>query len=381
MTDTTAAIDARVFHEWSSLADFEPYLSSGWREELLRRGDPGGPVSGKSQSLYVDPLGAKAPEAYPEQGAAGSDPDLLIEQLFADGRRSRAVLGYDDGILATAWMLPEAARVIVRAANDWTRDRWLTRDDRVSGLVLIPSSQPAAAAEEIGRWASHPQMVGVEMGANLLGLPFGRDLYDPIYEVASEAGLPIVIGTKTDVAGSLPVRPMAGGLAATFGEFRAMSYQPAMAHMVSMVALGVFERFPTLKVLIAGAGASWLPGLIWKMDFYYKMDHAEHPWLTRFPSEYLRDHVRFTTNGLEMTDPPDRIVRALATVPDVSELFLYGSGYPDASWVEPTDTASRLPSEWSEAVLSRNASDFFRWPAAEAADVRQVMASQGPERI
>jgi hypothetical protein len=365
-----AVIDACVFHEWTSVHDLAPYLSSGWQEELIRPGDRTGAIKPLAPALYIDPRGAKAPDAFPPEGPAGAQYELLAAQVLEDGQRDRVVLGYDDGLLATAWMMPEAGRAVARAANDWTIEHWLERDDRLFGLALVSSENPADAAAEIRRSGRDPRIVGIEIGANKLGLPFGHATYDPIYEAACELGLPIVIESSTDLAGTLNAQPMAGGLAATYAEYRALGFQPGMAHVTSMVILGTFERFPQLKVLLNGTGASWMPGLVWKMDFFYKMDHSELPWLKRFPSEYFRDHVRVTTNALETTDPPDRIVRALETLPWFPEILLYGSAYPNAGWEQPQDVGARLPDAWRENVYRQNALAFFGWPDTETPSLR-----------
>ena len=42
--------------------------------------------------------------------------------------------------------------------------------------------------------------------------------------------------------------------------------QSYMAHLMSMVTEGVFERFPTLKIVLYEGGVFWLPHVMWRFD-------------------------------------------------------------------------------------------------------------------
>lgn len=362
--DGDAAFDGCAFHEWTSLADLAPYLSSAWKQVLLKAGDPTGPSIARPPALYQDPRGAKDPLATPAGGTAGSSYELLAAQLLAGGRRTRVVLGHDESLLATAFLVPGATRAVVRAANDWTIDRWLDRDERLLGLALVTASQPDEAAAEIRRVGSHRQIAGVAIGANGLGLPFGHHVYAPIHEAAGELGLPIVIQRGSDLAANLTVPPMAGGLAATYGEYRTLCFQPASSHLTSLIVNGVFERWRTLQVLLVGTGATWVPAFLWRLNYWFKMERREVPWLRQQPSDYFRDHVRIATNSLERPRPPRRLERMLAPLPWFERTLVYASGYPDRDWEEPDSVADRLPAAWRDRVLRQNAAGLFRLPGA-----------------
>ena len=57
-----------------------------------------------------------------------------------------------------------------------------------------------------------------------------------------------------------------------------------MAHIMSMVTEGVFERFPTLKVVLYEGGVFWLPHMMWRFDKNWKAQRAETPWVQELPS-------------------------------------------------------------------------------------------------
>jgi predicted TIM-barrel fold metal-dependent hydrolase len=360
--DLGLVTDACAFHEWTSSATLAPYLGPEWARLLGSNTAYSGPMNVKSIWRFVNPHGNQATEAFPDEGLAGSDPELFAGQVLDTGKRGRTVLGYHDGLLATAYSQSNIVREIVRAANDWTIDRWLDRDPRLYGQVQIASAQPDEAAAEIRRVGSHGQMVAVDMGANRLGQHFGRPIYRPIHEAAAELGLPLVIQAGADGASDLPTPPTGAGLPATFAEYNIHSAQGLMVHASSFITEGVFDRHPDLRVLLVGGGASWVPWCLWRFDYNWRIARArETPWMRSPPSDYFTEFIRLGTYQLESPEP-ERLLDVLSTIPNVESMFLYASGYPNWDWEEPEAIAARLPQEWHERVFNMNADAFFRWP-------------------
>lgn len=373
---SAGVIDACAFHDWSSTADLAPYLSSGWRSILMPkvgRDYWGGPTRVRAHALYTNPLGPKLPGSYPEEGAPGSDLELLCKTLLDGGARDQVVLGYDEAVLTTAFPELYAAKAVVRAANDWTADRWLARDQRLLGLVLVISGLPDEAAAEIRRVGKNERMVGITLGTNSLGIPFGHPIYYPIYEAAIELDLPVIIQVGSELAGTISTPPVAGGMPITYGEYLAWSMQPMMSHIASLIAKGVFELYPSLRVLLVGGGLTWLPGYLWRLNFWYKMDHQSAPWLKKLPSDYFREHFWVTTYQLERSPSAVQIEQTLSTFPGIEERLLYAGGYPNVDSAEPKEIAERLPPAWQPAVFGKAAREVLRWPST----ARKV-GRQGP---
>jgi predicted TIM-barrel fold metal-dependent hydrolase len=367
--------DGYAFHEWPSLAALTPYLGEGWRSLLLRPGDAAGAAEVKTQFLYRNPRGAKLAEAYSARGSesarldregkpvkapAASDPDLVIEHLLERAGRAKVVLGYDEGMLAAGYANHYVAEALVAAANDWTVHEWLDRDPRLFAVIFIANAIPDRAVEEIKRHGSNPRFVGVAMGPNSLSRPFGHPIYHKIYQTCQELDLPLVIQTGSDNVADSVTPPVSGGLPATFGEYRALATQSHMTHLASMIIQGVFEHFPRLRVLLVGGGATWLPGWLWRLDYFYKTSQREAPWLTRLPSEYAHSNVWLSTDGLEDPPKPGQLRAALEIMPDVQNRLVYASCYPNEDYEEPGQVAARLPVEWAPAVFRSNALQVFR---------------------
>lgn len=355
-------IDACAFHEWPSPAALAGYFDPGWREAIMREGDRGGPLGLKASWLYQDPRGDYAHDVYPGNGVPGSDLGTTARQLLDTAGCALAVLGYREGILATGINNYLLARVVTRAANRWTINEWLEQDDRVYGLVLVCNAVPETAAADIREFGAHERMVGVALGANGLGRGFGHAAYHPIYEAATELNLPVVIQAGSDAMSSLDGTPTAGGLPATYAQYATHAAHTIMGHVASMIMQGVFEKFPTLRVLCVGGGVAWLAPYAWRLDYWFKTTAQEAHWLKRLPSEYLQEHVWLGTQSLEVPRQPERSATALQTWSDMDQLIVYTSGYPAREWALPSTISQALPTDWHSAVFRDNALRLFQLP-------------------
>jgi uncharacterized protein len=364
-------IDCVIHHRWVNQSELAEYMSEGWQEFLGKPNSlPGGvgAIPAIPGFPFRNPIGDKLAEAYPEGvPVAGSDYETMRHELLDRSRVERAILSYDDGIYAAAVPNQYLANEICRAANDWCVDRWLSgRDDRLHGLVVAANATPDLAADEIRRIGRHPRMAGVLMGGNGGGKVFGHSYYHPIYEAALELDLPVVVHVGGDAAADATTLTVAAGHPLTFGEYSVLSPTPLFTHLVSFLVQGVFEKFPGLRVLIAGAGTAWLPAVMWRLDTNWKGHRREVPWVRKLPSEYLRESVRLTTWPLDRPANPSQLVAALDAFGDPAHLLCYASGWPDWNTDRVEEVARLLPREWHERVFHSNAEALFRWDGRAA---------------
>ncbi|MBJ7599486.1 amidohydrolase family protein [Candidatus Nephthysia bennettiae] len=339
------------------------YLPRAWRDYLTPSPDYTVPVVPSHTFGRIS--GSKLPDAGP---VAGSDYALLRSRLLDAQGIDRAILTYDTGALIAVHPAQFMGRELVRAANDWCIDRWLDgRDQRLYSLVLVPNQLPEESAAEIRRAGAHPRMVGVLLGANGTGLLAGHSHFYPIYEAAVEMGLPIVLEAGNESNIYTLTHHTAGGPPVTYAEYRILADQSLTGHLGSLIAQGVFERYPGLKVLAMGAGAEWLGAVMTRFDFKFDSHGREVPWAPKRPSEYFHRSIRLTTYPLDPDDGAEELVKLLKTVDRVEDMLVYASGYPnwDTDWV--ADARRVLPVEWHDKVFNDNAAGFFAWPSAEAA--------------
>ena len=312
--------------------------------------------------------GSKLEDAATPGTAPGSDYSLVRTQLLDTQGIERAILTYDTGALIAVHPAQFMGVELIRAANDWCIDRWLEGPDgRFYSLVLVPNQLPEESAKEIRRVGSHPRMVGVLMGANGTGMLSGHSHYYPIYEAAVELGLPIVLEAGGESYIYTLTHHTAAGPPVTYAEYRILADQSLTGHLGSLIAQGVFERFPDLKVLALGAGADWLGAVMARFDFKFDSHGREIPWAPKRPSEYFRKSIRLSTYPLDVAVESEHLVKLLQTVEGIEDMLMYASGYPnwDTEWVDSVRQA--LPAEWHNKVFYENALDFFGWQSPEPA--------------
>jgi uncharacterized protein len=365
MARTTTIVDCCVHHQWSSPLELAAYLSPGWQEYI---GRPGLFPGGRGMAPLLPPPGWRhpesdwLPEATPVAGTPASDPGLLDAKLEERGVE-RAVLVPATALLAGALPHTGYSLELMRALNDWTLERWLAGGSRLYGLVSIPTQLPEEAVAEIRRVGSHPRMIGVLLSGNGMGRPFGHPAYHPIYAAAAEAGLPLVLHAGVEAPPNTASQPTAGGIPSTFAEWHVLRAQPVMTHLMSLIVQGVLDRWPGLRVLVAGAGVAWLPGWLWRFDSDYKAYAArETPWMKRFPSEQLLDQVRVSTYSCAPVHEAPGFSRFLGSAEWLDRVLCYASGYPRWDSDTPEAAAACFPAEWRPAILSENAQTLFRWP-------------------
>ncbi len=357
-------IDCDVHHEWPTAAHLLPYLSEGWREYVLRPTRGGGPpMAYSTPQVWANPLGSGyRPETYPPGGGApGSDYDLLCGQLLEPNRIERVVLTFETGGYLGALPNPYLATELARAANDWTIDTWLSRpDDRLRGAMVVATQQPLEAAAEIRRVGGHPRICEVLLVSSGLGKPFGHPAYAPIHEAAAELGLPLAIHAFGEVSPGNNVAPQAAGMPSFYFENQSQSYQTLASHLTSLIAHGVFERYPSLRLLIVEAGVAWVPGVLWKLDDQYRNVRVEVPWLKRWPSEVFHEHVRLTTQPLEGPADASKLVAVLDAY-GAEDVLCFSSDYPHWDTDEREHVARTLPRSWHRKVFRDNAAALYGW--------------------
>jgi hypothetical protein len=244
-------------------------------------------------------------------------------------------------------------------------EQWLDgRDSRLYGALAVPVGVPTAAAAEVRRFGGHPQIAAVLVSANPFCRPFGHPVYHPIYAAAEEFGLPVVIHVGTDHVGKGSW--IAGGLPTTKVEYYTLQDQVAAHHVTSMIAEGVFETFPGLRLLLNEMGFTWVPWLMWGLDSRYAALKRESPSLTRLPSEYFREHVWLSTQPFSLETPMARVMDLLESFGGLDERLCYSSDYPhwDTEW--PRHVAPFLPKAWRSKVMGENACRLFGWSDAAA---------------
>ncbi len=158
--------------------------------------------------------------------------------------------------------------------------------------------------------------------------PYGEPRYLPIFEAAAECGLPVAIHSGGEGSG-IAASPGGAGPPAFYIEWHTPAVAGSiMAHLVSLLCHGMFERLPNLRILFMEGGIAWLPGILWRLDTNWRALRAEVPWLERKPSEVARDHVWFSTQPLEHTNGNDALFFEMLEAIGAPDILCFATDYP-----------------------------------------------------
>jgi hypothetical protein len=347
-------IDCDVHHNWASERELLPYLPAHWRDFVTERPHgryPLTPRGGGRSYQHMNGLPYRI-DALGPNGIPGSDYPTVKEQLLDAYNIDRVIVGFDIGF-QQGITNPELSVVACKAANDWCIDKWLSLpDERIRGVVMIPTQDVEVAAAEIRRVGRHPRMCAVLMVFNGMNKPFGHPVYHPIYQAAVEMGLPIQIHSPIN-------RGYPGGDPLTRMEWHSLGGGTMAPHISSLISFGVFEAFPDLRMLSVEVGVTWLPWLLGNLDARWDELKRESPLVRKLPSEYFREHVKMSTQPLEMGTRDHELVDVLETFEGIDDLLCFSTDYPHWDADDPLYIARKLPQAWLPKVMWRNARDIY----------------------
>ncbi|WP_022721049.1 amidohydrolase family protein [Rhodopseudomonas sp. B29] len=312
------AVDCDLHLSAPRMSALLPYMDEYWSDQFSNRHIDRFAFTMSSDNPIL-PL-----QWRPDWKAGADEPGSELDRL-----RSRALdqFGSSIGIVnvihgAIALYHGDMAAAILRAVNDWTADKVLSQESRLRGSILVSLQDPALAVAEIERLAGNPGFVQVLLP--VIGeLTIGRRIYWPVFEAASRAGLPICLH-----AGSLNRHAPTGvGWPSYYVEDYVSQSAGFEASLVSLLAEGVFQKFPDLTFVLAESGVTWMPSFQWRQDKMWLGVRTELPWIDRMPREIIRERVRLTLQPFDA--PPDAaIVERLLDHLGSDEMLLFSTDYP-----------------------------------------------------
>ena len=345
----TEIVDVDV-HERVGLDELVPFLAPQWRRYVTEFGWQPERLLPYAQPTVggLDRADAKLPDGRP----GGSDLGLVREQLLDLYDIDTAVLtGWlNASALGAGW--PEFKTGLMSAYNDWQIEAWLEREPRLAGSVHVNAHDPAGAAREIDRVGGHPQMVQVMLYIG--DRPFGDPFYAPLFDAAARHELVVGIHHSEN-------SPTALGHHRLYVEWHTLVSQVFMSQTVSLVFNGVFARHPELRVAMIEGGFSWVPHVMWRSDQQWRELRSEVPWLTRRPSDVIREHIRFATQPIEEMTAPQ--LHGIVEQMESEDLILFSSDYPHWDFDSPqTALPSGLSDGLKRKILADNARATYRLP-------------------
>jgi hypothetical protein len=342
-------IDADVHNAVPSTEALFPYLSEHWRETV-------------TQTLFKGAIDANYPRnapttARPEYRDPSGPPGSSLEQVRKHVLDARAV---ERAILTCTYAIdslrnPDVAIAFASAVNDWQIAEWLDKEPRLRASMVVPTQLPAAAAREIDRVGDHPGFVQVILPIRS-HLPYGNRIHHPTFEAIARKGL--VAGLHFGGHPGNPPTPE--GWPSYYVEEYVDMATVAASQLTNIVTEGLFDEFPTLRMAFLEVGWTWLAPHMWRFDKEWRNLRRLVPWVRRAPSNYIREHVRFTIQPLDA--PPDarQLVQAVDMIGS-EDVLMYSSDFPHAHAWDPEQVLfPELPESLARKIRSENARGFYK---------------------
>jgi predicted TIM-barrel fold metal-dependent hydrolase len=192
--------------------------------------------------------------------------------------------------------VPGRAVERARAANDALAKAVAAHPDRYAALAALPLQDPGAAADELERCVRELGFRGALVNgySSIGGLDtaayYDEPQYLPFWERVTDLGVPFYLHPRNP----LPTqRRIYDTREALLGPTWAFTVETA-THCLRMIVSGLFDRFPSLQVIIGHMG-ELLPFAVQRTE--QRLSHVTGVHLERSPQECLRENFWLATSG------------------------------------------------------------------------------------
>jgi 2,3-dihydroxybenzoate decarboxylase len=272
-----------------------------------------------------------------------------IKTMDADGIAKQVL------VLAGPVMLdidPVQGNELAALANDRLAAAAKKYPDRLTGLASFAPRDPKRAAQELERAVKKLGLKGGIINSHARGEYLDDRKFWPIFEAVQAMDVPIYIHPRD------PSPQM-------FQPFDLLGFKVGWSwavevgtHIVRLIAAGVFDEFPRLRLVIGHMGEG-LPFCLDRIDnrYYWENEMAGvKPKLKRKPSDYIRENVAVTTSGMNFA-PPLRMTIEVMGIDNV----IFAADYPFEVVRDSVDVvdALDLPEADKEKLYHLNAKRVF----------------------
>jgi 5-carboxyvanillate decarboxylase len=253
--------------------------------------------------------------------------------------------------------IPDSAQAtaLARVANDRLAALMKKYPTRYGGLLSVAPQDPVAAAREIDRGMSQLGMHGVIINSHTNNEYLDAAKFTPIFEAIVAHNAPLYLHPREPSDRMSAAQDIAGlnvgwGYAAETG-----------THAARLIASGLFDRFPTLQMVL-GHGGEALPYFLQRFDnrYEFEMRLRGSRTLQRRPGEYLTHNMHFTSSGMNYWPQ----VKMMIDVVGIDRV-MFAADYPMEEMppaIQAMDAAPFTPADRAR-FYHQNAERLFRLKA------------------
>ncbi|MGQ0823705.1 MAG: amidohydrolase family protein [Actinomycetota bacterium] len=291
--------------------------------------------------------------------SGGADPEARLRDMALDGVVAEVIyptFGLFIDMIPAADLQMACARVY----NDWLAETFLHRPDVFIPSAVVPVRDVASATSEMERIVELGFKAATIPTTPPAGTPYNQPEFDPLWHVASAAGLPLSLHTGT---GALPQQERGpGGAVINYAKVGLLSAET----LCYFAASGALERFPELRLVFVETGAGWLAYCCERMDEAFE-EHEQwvNPKLGAPPSEFVKRQCHVTLGA-------DRAPLLTREITGVGPL-LWASDYPHPEGTFPESQAvverifAGVPEDEVRAIVGGNAAKLYKVDLARVA--------------
>jgi uncharacterized protein len=216
---------------------------------------------------------------------------------------------------------PELSGAYCRAYNRWIADFCRDSGGRLVPIAHLSLGDPDEAARELERAVKDGCKGAFVAPFTISHRPHGDTAHDRLFAVAQECGVPFAIHPT--------IEPVALGVHHRYEHFSWAAWyydmfagQGVMHAFATFFQIGVFDRFPKLRVVVLESGAGWVGYFFDRADAIFTgTPIAQTVRLKEKPSHYFKERCFISA------DPDERTIAGMMTHLG-EDKFFWASDYP-----------------------------------------------------
>lgn len=196
-------------------------------------------------------------------------------------------------------------------ANNELHERMKSRPGRFGGFATLPMAHPEAASKELRRCVQDLKFVGTLIDSNCEGRFYDNPSFWPVFDAAAELDVPVYLHPAPNAQtkpllydGNYP-----DGVAESMSQYGWGWHNETAVHFLRLFAAGLFDRHPTLKLVLGHLG-EMLP---FQLDRIEAISSRQWPHLGLELRRNLRqvwnENVWITTSGMFHLAPMAAVLR------------------------------------------------------------------------
>lgn len=190
----------------------------------------------------------------------------------------------------------DAGTAMAESANDMLAEVIKRHPTRFAGLASFAPQDPSRAAKEIERAMGKLKLNGLIVNSHTNGEYLDDPKFYPIFEAAVAHDAAIYIHPRNLPEHADDILHGALNLDGAIWGFQVETG----VHAMRLIVAGVFDRYPSLKIVLGHMGEA-LPYWLYRIDYMYNVYTSRRPELRKIkgkPSEYVKSNFLITTSGV-----------------------------------------------------------------------------------